>query len=93
MIFSKKFASLFLFNRKIASQLEMFWKEASLMELSLTAMDGSEDIFGIEIDSKINRAKFTFDTMVRSLFFFRSLCVFLRNNQMKTYRLFGLLFR
>lgn len=44
----------------------MFWKEAPFQEKSTTKLDRLEDIFGIEIDSKIHRAKFVFfDTAVR----------------------------
>lgn len=54
--------------RMIASKLHAFWKEASLIDEQPTELDGSEDVFGIEINSKINRAKFLFDTTVCKLY-------------------------
>lgn len=55
--------------RMIASKLHAFWKEASLIDEQPTELDGSEDVFGIEINSKINRAKFLFDTTVCKFYF------------------------
>lgn len=55
--------------RIIASKLHAFWKEASLIDEQPDELDGSEDVFGIEVNSKIHRAKFLFDTTVCKFYF------------------------
>lgn len=46
------------------SKLKMFWKEAPFLQLQFNDAHISDNVFGIEIDSILNRAKFVFDTTV-----------------------------
>lgn len=49
---------------EVMAKLKMFWKEAPFQELHCNEMLGMDDVFGIDIDSILNRAKFVFDTTV-----------------------------
>lgn len=52
------------FCSKNLEELNTFWKLVSIEDLESFEKFDSYDIFGIEIDSKVNRAKFVYDVMV-----------------------------
>lgn len=69
---------------KTVSRLKAFWKEAPFLRLQPFDDDDEDsalnDIFGIEFKSKLNRAKFMFDSTVCQLFLLTSLALSLALN-------------